>query len=124
MKFVGKTLQEYGTVGWKFFALVFFLQVMSTIWRVSGRDPSIMQNLLGLIVIILILVGWAVVRKHRFSLQQTAFMGFLLSFGTHWALPIFHNAGAVVYFFLVNSVLFSIITAFGGLIGKMSRFQN
>lgn len=36
---------------------------------------------------------------------------FELSFGTHWALPIFLNAGAVAYFFLVNSVLFPIITA-------------
>jgi hypothetical protein len=82
-----------------------------------------MQNLLGLIVINSYPGRVGGCEKTQVQ-SATDRMGFRLSFGTHWALPIFHNAGAVVYFFLVNSVLFSIITAFGGLIGKMLRFQN
>jgi len=41
-------------------------------------------------------------------------MGLLLSFGTHWPVPIFHRAEEVLYFILINSIIFSIVAVFGG----------
>ena len=121
LKIFGKSLHQYALAAWKFFTVVMILQIISVLWRLSGYDPSIMQWLLPVLLIIVILGGWMAVRRHGFDLVHTAWMGFFLSFSTHWALPLFHPAGEALYFFTVNSILFGVLTAFGGWLAKIVR---
>jgi len=115
LKIVSKTLNEHFTASWKFLATIFIITVIIVFLRLFSDFPSSIQSLLSLGGVVFIgLAGWSVVRNHGFNLRQAIFVGLLLSFGTHWSVPIFHRAGEVLYFILINSIIFSIVAVFGG----------
>lgn len=119
MKVAGKTLTEYFVASKKFLAIIFTFTVISVVWRLFYSYPPEIQTLLGILaVIIAIWAGWTAVRDHGFNLKQAGFVGFLLSLGTQWTLPIFHPPLEALYLFLVNSILLVVIAAFGGLLAK------
>lgn len=121
MTVAGKRLSEYFAVSWKFLVLVFLLALVSVVGRLSGYYPPAMQYLLLLGLVALGWAGWTSVRIHRFTLVQTGAVGFLVSFGSHWSLPIFHGIGEVLYLFLVNSVIFVVIAVLGGFLARKIR---
>jgi len=91
------------------------ITVIIVFLRLFSDFQSSIQYLLTLGGVVFIgLAGWSVVRNHGFNLILVAFMGLLLSFGTHWPVPIFHRAEEVLYFILINSIIFSIVAVFGG----------
>jgi hypothetical protein len=115
LKIVSKTLNEYFTASWKFLATIFIITVIIVLLRLFSDFPSSIQSLLSLGGVVFIgLAGWSVVRNQGFNLRQAVFVGFLLSFGTHWSVPIFHRAGEELYFILINSIIFSFAAVFGG----------
>lgn len=114
MRFAGKTLTEYFRASKVFLAVIFFLTFIIIVLRLSSDFPSGVQTLLSLIGIVFIgLVGWSVVSRRGFNVKQTGFLGFLLSFGTHWSLPIFHSTREMFFLLVINSVIFSVIAVFG-----------
>ncbi len=121
MTVAGKTLSEYFVVSRKFLVIVFILALISVVGRLSGYYPPAMQYLLLLGLVALMWAGWTSVRKYRFTVIQTGMVGFLISFGSHWALPIFHGMGEVIYLFLLNSVIFVVITILSGFLARKIR---
>jgi hypothetical protein len=116
---MSKTLNKYFTASWRFLATIFMITVIIVFLRLFSDFPSSIQSLLTLGGVVFIgLAGWSVVRNHGFNLKQAMFVGFLLSFGTHWSVPIFHRAEEVFYFILINSIIFSIAAVFGGLLAN------
>mgnify|MGYP001087431339 CR=1 FL=1 len=65
--------------------------------------------------------GWHAVRKQGFGLAQAAVVGFVLSFASHWTLPIFHNAVESLSLFVVNSTLFVVVALAGGGLARIVR---
>ncbi len=119
MTFAGRTLGEYFLASRKFLVITFILAVISVAGRLSDYyPPGIQLLLLFLGLVVLGRAGWTAVRYYGFNLIQTGLVGFLLSFGSHWALPIFHSIGELTYLFLVNSVIFVGVTGLGGLLAK------
>jgi hypothetical protein len=119
LKVMSKTLNEYFTASWIFLATIFIITVIVVFLRLVSNFPSSIQALLTVGGVVFVgLAGWSVVRNHGFNLKQAAFVGLLVSFGTHWSLPIFHRVGEVLYIILINSIIFSIVTVFGGWLAK------
>ena len=119
MTFAGRTFSEYFSASKKFLAITFVLAVISVAGRLSGYYPPGVQLLLLLLgLVVLGWAGWTAVRCDGFNLIQTGLVGFFLSFGSHWALPIFHSLGELTYLFLANSVIFVGVTGLGGLLAK------
>jgi hypothetical protein len=121
MTVAGRTLSEYFVVSRKFLVIVFILALISVVGRLSGYYPPAMQYLLLLGLVALGWAGWTSVRVHKFTLVQTGIVGFLVSFGSHWSLPIFHGIGEFLYLFLVNSAIFVAIAIFGGFLARKTR---
>ncbi len=119
MRFAGRTLREYFSTSKKFPAITFILAVISVAGRLLDYYPPGIQLLFLLLgLIVLGWAGWTAVRYYGFNLIQTGLVGFFLSLGSHWALPIFHSIGELIYLFLVNSVIFVGVTGLGGLLAK------
>ncbi len=122
MRLVGRTLGEYFAALKKFLAIIFIMTAILVALRLSVGLPSEAQGpLVGVGGIIIGWGGWSAVRNHGFNLKQVGFGGFLLSFGGHWALPIFHNPLEVVYLFFVNSVLYAAIAIVGGWLATLKK---
>jgi hypothetical protein len=114
MKFVGKTLIEYFIALKVFLAVIFFLTFIIVVMRLSSDFPPGVQTLLSLVGVVLIgLAGWSAVSRRGFNVKQTGLVGFLLSFATHWSLPIFHSVREMFFLLLLNSVIFSVIAILG-----------
>ncbi len=119
MKIMSKTLSEYFAASWRFLTLIFIIAVIIVFLRLVSDFPASIRSLLTLGGVVFIgWAGWSVVRNHGFNLKQTLFVGLLLSFGTHWSVPIFHRAGEGLYFILINSIIFSNLAVFGGWLAK------
>jgi len=69
-------------------------------------------------VIVIGWAGWTMVRSHGFSLKQTGLVGFLFAVVTFWTLPIFHKIGEVLLLFIIDTLLYILITIFGGWLAK------
>jgi hypothetical protein len=124
MTFAGRTFSEYFSASRKFLAITFIIAVISVAGRLSDYYPPGIQLLLLLLgLVVLGWAGWAAVRYCGFNLIQTGLVGFLLSFGSHWALPIFHSIGELTYLFLVNSIIFVGVTGLGGLLAKKTTVR-
>lgn len=122
MKVMSKTLNEYFTASWRFLATIFIITVIIVLLRLFSNFPSSIQSLLTLGGVVFIgFAGWTAVGNYGFNLKQAVLVGLLLSFGTHWSVPIFHKAWEVLYFILINSIIFSIAAVFGGWLAKMFK---
>lgn len=119
MKVMGKTLKQYFRASWKFLAVIFIIMAIIVAIRLSFDFASGIQTLLTLFGVILIgWAGWSAVKGHGFNLKQAGIVGILLSFGTHWALPIFHSMLEVIFLILINTIIYSVIAVFGGWLVK------
>lgn len=121
MRFTGKTLYEYVVVSRKFFLAVFILSAISVAGRLSHRNPPGLQVVLLLGLVVIAWAGWTAVRKHGFSLVETGLVGFVLSFASHWTLPIFHSLTEILYLFAMNSIIFIAIATLVGFLAKKTR---
>ncbi len=123
MIFAGKTLNEYLIASKKYFAIIFFLALITVLLRKFDVYSSIIQTtVMSVGLIVLGLAGWTTTRKFQFTLPQISFIGFILSFGTHWSLPLFHSIGEVLYLFIINSTInIVIVTSFGFLSRKLRK---
>ncbi len=121
MKVMSKTLNEYFVVSKNFLALIFIIMIFIVVFRLFSDVPPGIQTLLSFSgVIVFIWAGWSSVKHRGFDLKQVSIVGVLLSLGIHWSLPIFHGPWEVLYLIFINTVLYSIITVFGGWLAKMS----
>lgn len=125
LKVMSKTLNEYFKVSWKFLATIFLITIAIVLLRLFTNFPSSIQSILTLGGVVFIgFAGWSVVRNHGFNARQVVLVGLLLSVGSHWSVPIFHRAGEVLYFILINSIIFSIVAVFGGCLAKKLNNQK
>ncbi len=120
MKVFGKTLYEYFMASKKFLAIIIILMIIIVVLRLFYYPPG-NQIPLFLGGIVFIWAGWSVVRYRGFNLKQAGFVGLILSLGVHWTLPIFHSVWEVLYLILINTIIYSIIVIFGGLLAKMFK---
>ena len=119
MIFAGKALNEYLIASKKYLAIIFFLTLITVLLRNFYDYSSIIQTTILLIgLIVLGLAGWATARKFQFTLPQIGFIGFILSFGAHWSLPLFHSIGEVLYLFAINSIINIVIVIASGFLSK------
>ncbi len=117
--FAGKTLKEYLIVSKVYLAIIFFLTLVTVLLRKLSVYSSIIQVALLLIgLIVLCWAGWTTARKQQFTILQIGFIGFILSFGAHWSLPLFHSVGEVLYLFIINSIINIVIVTAGGLLSR------
>lgn len=115
LKIMSKTLTEYFKASWKFLVTIFIIAAIIVFLRLVSELPPGLQFLFAIVGLIFIgFAGWSAIRNHGFNLKQVVFVGLLLSFGSHWTVPIFHRAGEILYFILINSFVFSIVTVLGG----------
>jgi hypothetical protein len=117
----GRTQRDYFLASRVSFVVLLVLSGVNVIGRLTGYF-SVFVNYLQFIGFPLIgWAGWWAVRKHGFNLTQTAIVGFILSFASHWALLIFHSAVEIVWLFVVNSIIFIAVALCGGFIAKKTR---
>ena len=118
MNLAGKPLSQYFVASRKFLGIIFCIMAIVVMLRLSGNDLSILNalNLLGVAVIGW--AGWSAKRTYGMNLRQAWIVGFILSFGTHWALVIFHGAPEILFLFVTNTVLYLIISTLGWCLAK------
>lgn len=94
---------------------IMFIQIISVVARLRIDDPSAIQNIVVVLGLLIALWGgWIAIRILRLRLWHSALLGVGLSFGTHWALPIFHTGTEILNLFLINSVIVAATTLIGG----------
>ena len=121
MLIAGRTPRDYYLASREFLALILILSGFSVIGRLTGYLSVSVQYLPFIGPLVIGWAGWRAVRKHGFNLAQTAIVGFVLSFGSHWTLPIFHGAAEISLLFVVNSIVFMIVALCGGFLAKKVR---
>jgi hypothetical protein len=107
--------KKYGLFLATFLGITVALTVISVLARLSVEDPSTIQSIvliLGLLVTFG--AGWITIRTFRLRLRHCALLGLVLSFGSHWSLPIFHKGPEIVHLILLNSIIMAAIAFFGG----------
>lgn len=123
MRITGRRPGEYFTALRGFFAALVILAGVSVVARLTGRFVVLVQYLPLAGVPLIGWAGWHAVRNREFNLWQTAIAGFILSFGSHWTLPIFHSAGEGIVLFVVNSSVFIAFALAGGILARTVRFR-
>ena len=121
MLIAGRTPSEYSLASGWFLAAIVVLAGMSVTARLTGSFSVLVQYLQFVALPLIGSAGWHAVRKRGFNLTQAAVVGFVLSFGSHWTLPIFHGAAEIVSLFVVNSALFVAVALGGGGLAKWVR---
>jgi hypothetical protein len=121
MLIAGRTPRDYYLASREFLALILILSGVSVIGRLTGYLSVSVQNLPSVGPLVIGWAGWRAVRKHGFNLAQTAIVGFVLSFGSHWTLPTFHGAAEISLLFVVNSIVFMIVALGGRFLAKKVR---
>jgi hypothetical protein len=98
-----------------FFFVVCLSSVLSVILRKSGYSLPELQNLMVLILLMVLgLFGWLSVKRYKYSLIKTILLGMILSSGSHWTLPLFHEGWEILLLIIVNSAIFSFVAFLGG----------
>lgn len=123
MLIAGRTPRDYYLASREFLAAILILSVVSVIGRLTGYFSVFVQYLQFVGLPLVGWAGWRAVRNHGFNLIQTAVVGFVLSFASHWTLPIFHGAAEISLFFVVNSIIFIAVTLLGGVLAKRWRIS-
>lgn len=124
MLIAGRTPRDYFLASRVFLAAVLILSVVNVMGRLTGY-LSVFLGYLQFVGFPLIgWAGWRATRKYGFNLKQTAIVGFILSFASHWTLPIFHNVLEILWLFVVNSVIFIAVALCGGFLAKKTRIPR
>lgn len=108
-------LKRYRLFSATFLGITVVLTIISIFARLSAEDPSTIQSIvliLGLLVTFG--AGWITIRTFRLRLWHCALLGLVLSFGSHWSLPIFHEGPEILHLILLNSIIMAAIAFFGG----------
>lgn len=121
MLIAGKTSRDYFLASRGFLAVVLILSGVTVIVRLTGHFSALVQYLPFVGIPVIGWAGWRAVQKHGFNLAQTAIVGFVLSFGSHWTLPIFHSVAEISLLFVVNSSVFMAVAICGGFLAKKVR---
>jgi hypothetical protein len=91
------------------------IQIISVVTRLWIKDPSAIQNIVVILgLLIAVWAGWITIQKLRLRLWHSALLGVGLSFGTHWALPIFHRGTEIPRLMFINSIIVATMTFIGG----------
>lgn len=105
-----------------FLLVVCLATAISVVVRKSGYSFLGLQNLMILpMLIVLGLFGWLSVRRCNSSLAQNIWLGFILSFGSHWSLPLFHKGREILQLIMANSAIFAFVTFLGGCFAVLFR---
>jgi hypothetical protein len=119
MVFAGKKLNKYLNASKKYLALIFILTLITVVLRMFYNYSFMMQLILFLVgLMVLGRAGWTAATKYQFNLPEIGFVGFILSFGAHWSLPLFHNIGEVLYLFVINAIIYIFIVIVSGLLSR------
>ena len=121
MLIAGRTPRDYFLASRVFLAAILILSVVSVVGRLTGYFSVFVQYLQFVGLPLIGWAGWRAIRKHGFNLTQTAIVGFILSFASHWTLPIFHSAAEISWLFVVNSVILVAVALCGGFLAKKTR---
>lgn len=109
-----KGLKKY----WLFLAAflgITSIQIISVVARLWIDDPSAIQNIVVILgLLIAVWAGWITIRILRLRLWHSALLGVGLSFGTHWALPIFHRGTEILSLIVINSIIVAATALIGG----------
>ncbi len=98
-----------------FFVAVAIMTMVSVLGRASVQfTPAIQNALTALGAIIVASAGWVSVSRLEYGLRWTPLIGILLSVGSHWSLPMFHEAGEIPPLLLINSSIFAAVAFLGG----------
>jgi hypothetical protein len=98
-----------------FFVAIAIMTMVSVFGRTSVQfTPAIQNALAALGAIIVASAGWVSVSQLTYGLRWTPLIGLLLSVGSHWSLPMFHEAGEIPPLLLINSSIFAAVAFLGG----------
>ena len=122
MLIAGRTPSEYFLASRWFLAAILLLAAASVVARLTGSFSVLVQYLQLVAFPLIAWAGWHAVRRLGFSLSQAAIVGFVLSFGSHWTLLIFHGTAESLLLFVVNSTLFMAVALGGAILAKAVRF--
>ncbi len=121
MLIAGRTPSEYLLASRWFLGAILLLAGLSVAARLTGALSVLVQYLQLVGLPLIGWAGWHAVRKQGFGLSQAAVVGFVLSFASHWTLPIFHKAVESLSLFVVNSILFVLVALAGGGLARIVR---
>ncbi len=121
MKIAGKSFIEYLVISKIFWVVLFFIMGLMVVIRLSIHVPVWIQAFLSASgAAVLIRAGWTIVKRHGYDLRQVSVVALVLSLAVHWSLPIFHGSREVLYLILINSVVYTAMVVFGGLLAMIS----
>jgi len=123
MLLAGRTPRAYFLASRVFLLVVLILSGVNVIGRLAGNSSVFLGYLQFVVLPLIGWAGWRAIRKHGFNLTQTAIVGFILSFASHWTLPIFHSAAELSWLFVVNSIIFMTVALCGGFLAKKTRIS-
>ena len=121
MLIAGRTPRDYFLASRAFLAAILILSGVNVIGRLTGYFSAFVKYLQFIGLPLIGWAGWRAVRKHGFNLRQAAMVGFVLSFASHWTLPIFHGAAEILWLFVVNSIVFVAVALCGGFLATKAR---
>ena len=121
MLIAGRTPRDYFLASRAFLAAILILSGVNVIGRLTGHFSVFLGYLQFVGLPLVGWAGWRAIRKHGFNLTQTAIVGFILSFASHWTLPIFHGATEISWLFVVNSIIFVAVVLCGGFLAKKPK---
>lgn len=121
MKILGRSFVEYVVVSRNFWTALFIIMILQVVVRLSSSFPAGIQALLSISgVVVLVWAGWTSVKRHGFDLKQVSIVALWLSLAVHWSLPVFHRPGEVVSLILINSFIYAVLAALGGVLARIS----
>lgn len=125
MKILGKPLKGYLEAIGTPLLLVLLITVAQLPLFLLEFYPRTAVDPVGLLKIVVIgWAGWVVVRRHKFSLKQTAVVGLMLFMATIWILPLVLfslpsspfvlRVVALLIIMILNLIVYALAAIFGG----------
>ncbi len=109
------TLVRRLTVLGLFFVAVVVMTAISVFGRASPvYARGIQSALVALGPLLIAAAGWVSVSRLGYRLRWAAAIGLVLSLGSHWSLPLFHEAREIPPLVLINSAIFAAVAFIGG----------
>lgn len=124
MLIAGRTPRDYFLASRVYLVVILILSGVNVMGRLAGYVWVFLGYLQFVGLPLIGWAGWRAIRIHGFNLTQTAIVGFILSFASHWTLPIFHNAAEILWLFVVNSAIFIAVALCGGFLAKIKRIPR
>jgi len=95
--------------------LVAGMTAVSVFGRTAAWYTPAMPNLIVLFGMpVIVIAGWVSVARFGYRLRWVALVGVLLSLGSHWSLPLAHDAAEIPLLVVVNTAIFAVLSLLGG----------